>query len=329
MTSGRIKWALFGGGPESLIGRVHRIAAGDDFQLVGGVFSSNLARSQAIARNWQLDASRVRASLDEFIACEMTLPRDRRIQAATIATPNHLHYGMATRLVDAGIHVICEKPITLSASEASSLATQLASGKVVFAVAHTYTGYPMVRQMRAMIGAGSLGTLQRIDVQYYQGWVNPLIHDPVLRRGVWRFDPLKGGSSLCVGDVGVHAFNLVEYTTGLDVNRVLEDVDTLYEDNPLDVDASILIRTNQSAKGVIRLSQIATAEENNLQIMVYGRRGGLKWAQENPNRLEFLEEGKPAAVYTPGHAFDAAIARDASTLPPGHPEGFIEAMTTL
>ena len=200
---------------------------------------------------------------------------------------------------------------------------------VVFAVAHTYTGYPMVRQLRAMVADGLLGPIQKIHVQYYQGWVNPLLHDPNRRRSVWRLDPARSGNSSCIGDIGVHCFNLIEYTTGLQVERLLADTDTGTVDNPLDVDGSVLLRLTGNVPGILCASQIATAEENNLQLAVYGRTGALKWAQETPQRLEFLQEGKPLSVLTAGQAYNAPQARAASKLPPGHPEGFSDAMGNL
>jgi predicted dehydrogenase len=327
----KIKWALLGGGPDSLIGIVHRIAAcmGDDYQLTGGVFSVNPDVGQQFARDLQLDPRRTYADLDALIAGENALPADERVKVVTVATPNYLHYEMASKLIQAGFHVICEKPVTLSAAEAETLATLLRSRQQIFAVTHTYTGYPLVRQMRGMIDAGMIGAIQKVDAQYYQGWINPVIHDPAKRKTVWRLDPKQGGQSCCVGDIGVHAFNLIEYTTGLQVEQALSDIDTLYPDNALDVDGSILLRFGQGVKGVLCASQIATGEENNLRLAVYGRTGGLKWAQENPNQLQFLQEGKPLTVIKPGYEFNLPQAREATKMPPGHPEGFFDAMGNI
>ena len=327
----KIKWALLGGGADSLIGIVHRIAAamGDDYQLVGGVFAADPGASRQFAQDLELDPARTYADVNALIAGEKALPEAERLKMVTIATPNHLHYEMAGSLIQAGFHIICEKPVTTTAAEASALAALLHSRKLTFAVAHTYTGYPMVRQMRAMIAGGAIGRIRRVDVQYYQGWINPIIHDPAKRATVWRLDPRKGGQSCCVGDIGVHAFNLVEYTTGLPVAEVLADIDTLEADNPLDVDASVLLRLGSRAKGVLRVSQIATGEENNLQLAVYGRTGGLKWAQENPHQLEYLQEDQPLRVFKPGHASNLPQAREATKLPAGHPEGLIDAMGNL
>ncbi len=331
MKPDKIKWALLGGGPDSLIGIVHRIAAcmGDDYQLTGGVFNIDPAVGLGFARDLGLDPRRTYADLDALIASEIVLPADERVKVVTVATPNYLHYEMASRLIQAGFHVICEKPVTSTVAEAETLASLLKSRQQIFAITHTYTGYPLVRQMRGMIAAGMIGPIQKVDAQYYQGWINAVIHDPAKRKTVWRLDPAQGGQSCCVGDIGVHAFNLIEYTTGLQVQQALSDIDTLYPDNTLDVDGSILLRFGHGVKGVLCSSQIATAEENNLRLAVYGRTGGLKWAQENPNQLEFLQEGKPLTVIKPGYDFNLPQAREATKLPPGHPEGFFDAMGNI
>jgi predicted dehydrogenase len=327
----KIKWALLGGGADSLIGIVHRIAAamGDDYQLTGGVFAHDFARARQFAQGLGLDPARTYADIEALVAAESALPAGERVKVVTVATPNYLHYEMARKLIEGGFHVICEKPVTSTAAEAGMLAQLLKSRKQIFAVAHTYTGYPMVRQMRGMIAAGLIGPVQKVDVQYYQGWINTVIHDPARRKTVWRLDPRQSGQSSCIGDIGVHAFNLIEYTTGLEVQQALSDIDTLYPDNTLDVDGSVLLRLGQGVKGVLCASQIATAEENDLRIAVYGRTGGLKWGQENPNELVYLQEGKPLTVFKPGHDFNLPAARQASKLPPGHPEGFIDAMGNL
>ena len=331
MKPARIKWGLLGGGPGSLIGIVHRIAAdmGDDYRLAGGVFSANHAASIEFARDLELDPRRAYANVDALLAGESALPPQERMRLVTIATPNYLHYEQAAKLVNAGFHVLCEKPVTTEVARAEDLARLVQAKGVIFAIAHTYTGYPMVRQLRAMVAAGQLGAVQKVHVQYYQGWINPLLHDPDKRRSVWRLDPARNGPSSCIGDIGVHCFNLIEYTTGLRVERLLADTDTGSADNPLDVDGNVLLRLTGNVPGVLCASQIATAEENNLTVAVYGRTGALKWAQEIPQRLEFLQEGKPASVLTAGQSYNAPQARAASKLPPGHPEGFSDAMGNL
>jgi predicted dehydrogenase len=225
--------------------------------------------------------------------------------------------------------VICEKPVTTTAAEAAELAAAVAQSNTEFAVAHTYTGYPMVRQLRSMIAQGAIGAVQKVHAQYYQGWLNAVIHEPGQWSSVWRLDPKMGGQSCCIGDIGIHAFNLIEYATGLTVAQVLADIETMNPANRLDVDGSALLRFSDGTKGVLAASQIATGEENNLQIAVYGRTGALKWAQEQPGRLEHLREGAPALTFTAGNAYNSPEARAAAKLPPGHPEGFTDAMGNI
>lgn len=331
MNTGKIRLGLIGGGANSFIGVVHRIAAAMDekYQLVGGVFGSDFSVSQQFAAELELDQSRTYANIDRFIESELSLPADRRVEAVSLLTPNFLHYPMAKKLISAGFHVICEKPITFTAAEAEELATLVAEKGIAFCLTHTYTGYPMVRQMREMIAAGAIGKIQKVDGQYYQGWINPFIHNPKQRADIWRLDPEKSGQSCCFGDIGVHAFNLIEYTTGLEIGEVLADVNTLYEDNPLDVDGTALVRTTDGVRGVIRASQIATGEENNIRISVYGDAGALKWEQENPNQLHYLTDDKPVQIYKPGNDYNSLFARESTKLAPGHPEGLIDAMGNI
>jgi predicted dehydrogenase len=331
MSSKRIRWGLVGGGPDSLIGIVHRVAAlmGEDCQLVGGVFSAHHDASKKFAVALDLEPDRAYADLDALIDGESRRPADVRMSLVTIATPNYLHYATALKLVRSGFHVVCEKPVTTTAAEAGELASAVGQHGTVFAVAHTYTGYPMVRQLRSMIARGAIGAVQKVHAQYYQGWLNPVIHEPSKWSSVWRLDPRMGGPSCCMGDIGIHAFNMIEYTTGLKATQVLADIDTLNAANPMDVDGSALLRFDNGSKGILLASQIATGEENEFRLAVYGRTGALKWAQEQPGRLEYLREGEPVATFTAGSSYNAPEARAAAKLPPGHPEGFIDAMGNI
>ena len=331
MQKGRIRLGLIGGGPNSFIGPVHRIAAymGERYQLVGGVFDVDFEASKQFAEKLELDVNRTYANLDEFIEKESALPAEERIEVVSILTPNFLHYPMAAQLIKAGFNVICEKPITMKASEAIELESLVKEHNVVFCLTHTYTGYPMVRQMKAMIADGAIGKIQKVDAQYYQGWINPFIHEKEKRASVWRLDPAKSGQSCCYGDIGVHAFNLIEYTTGLQVEKVLADLNTLYDDNPLDIDGTTLIRTKEGVRGVICASQIATGEENNIKICVYGDKGGLVWEQENPTYLKFMQEGQPAQIIKPGNPYNTEFALESTKIAPGHPEGLFDAMGNI
>jgi predicted dehydrogenase len=219
--------------------------------------------------------------------------------------------------------------MTTTYEEAKILQEAHAKAGTVFAVTHTYTGYPMVRQMREMIRAGDIGKIHKVDARYYQGWINPVIHDPEKRASVWRLDPKKAGISSCMGDIGVHAFNMIEFTTGLQIKSLLCDFNYLYDDNQMDVDGTVLLRMGQHVKGVIRASQVATGEENGLAIRIYGENAALVWEQERPNFLYKLSDTAPVQVYKPGHAYNSDLSLDGTKLPAGHPEGIFDAMGNI
>ena len=327
----KIKLGLIGGGLSSFIGIVHRVAAymGENYVLTGGVFDIDFDKGNQFAAQLELDAARSYPSLDIFIEKELALAKEERIQVVSILTPNFLHFEMAKKLVSAGFNVICEKPITVTADEARSLEKLVQEKGVVFGLTHTYTGYPMIRQMKSMIAQGKIGRIQKVDAQYYQGWINPSIHQEEERKKVWRLNPKMSGLSCCMGDIGVHAFNLIEYTTGLEIDKVLADLDTLYPENELDVDGTTLLRMNNGSRGVITASQIATGEENNLSIAVYGDQGGLKWEQEHPMYLKHLIEGAPTQIYKPGNPYNSEFALESTKIAPGHPEGLFDAMGNI
>ena len=327
----KIKLGILGGGANSLIGGMHRIAAGmhDQYEVVGGVFSRDPEEGRSHAQTIGIDTARAYANLDALISQESALPEDQRMQAVSVLTPNFAHFEMAKKLLENGFHVICEKPLTTTYKEATTLAEiQKETGKI-FVVTYTYTGYPMIRQMREMILSGTLGKIQKVDVQYYQGWINPIIHDTKQRANTWRLDPEISGSSCCVGDIGTHGYGMIEYLTGLKVQEILADLNHLYPDNPLDVDGTILLRFSEYVKGVLRTSQIATGEENNFTVSIYGEKAGLKWEQENPNYLYLLEDGEPIRVLKPGHSYNSSLSLESSKIPPGHPEGIFDAMGNI
>jgi hypothetical protein len=327
----RIKLGMVGGGEGALIGIVHRIAAymTERYDLVGGIFNSDFERSKMFDDELGLWPSRVYQNVEDLIINEQSLPEHERIELVTVATPNFLHFDAVRKLLIANFHVFCEKPITMTVEEAVELQRLVESKKLIFGVAHTYTGYPMVRQMREMIAAGEIGDLQKIDAQYYQGWINPFIHEKERRKEVWRLDPEKSGISCCMGDIGVHAFNMIEYVSGKKVHKILADLSNFYSDNELDVDGSVLFRTDDNIRGLIRASQVATGEENNFRIAVYGKKGALKWEQENPNYLYFLKEGKPMETLKPGNPYSSDFEKQSIKLPAGHPEGIFDAMGNI
>ena len=322
---------MLGGGPGSLIGETHRIAAriAASFQLVGGAFSSDFSVTQQFGRQLQLESHRLYDTVETLISEELRLPPEQRMQVVSVVTPNVHHFPMSKALVEAGFHVICEKPMTNTYEEAKILGALQSEKGLVFGLTHTYTGYPMVRQMREMIKSGELGNIQKIDVRYYQGWINPIIHDKEKRSSTWRLDASKAGISCCMGDIGTHAFNMVEYTTGLRIAALLADLNYLYEDNQMDIDGNIFLKMENGVKGILRASQIATGEENGLAIAIYGDKKGLRWEQESPNVLKVLSDHEPLQIYTPGHAYNSELSLGGTKLPPGHPEGIFDSMANI
>ncbi len=327
----KIRLGILGGGGDSLIGVLHRVASTmyDRYELVGGSFNPSLDESIKFANQLGIPTSQVYKDLETLVEEELKLPKEERMEVVSILTPNFLHFPMAKKLLENGFNVICEKPMTTTYEEAKILKETLKMANTVFAVTYTYTGYPMIRQMREMIANGDIGKVQKIDAQYYQGWINPIIHDKEKRSSTWRLDPEKSGISCCVGDIGTHAFDMIEYVSGHRVESILADLNYLYEDNRMDIDGTILIHCENNVKGVIRASQIATGEENNFTVQIYGQKAGLKWAQENPNYLYLLEDGQPMRVLKPGHDYNSAMSLDGTKLPPGHPEGIFDSMGNI
>ncbi|RKR14618.1 putative dehydrogenase [Maribacter vaceletii] len=329
--SKKIRLGILGGGGDSLIGVLHRVAShiNDNYQITGAVFNPDFDANMAFAKEIDVPTNRIYKDFDTFVEEEMKLPKEERIEVCSILTPNFLHFPMAKKLLDNGFHVICEKPMTTSLEEAKILQEAHKKSGAVFALTHTYTGYPMVRQMREMIKSGALGKIHKVDASYYQGWINTIIHDQEKRSSVWRLDPKKAGISSCIGDIGVHAFNLIEYTTGLRIDSILSDFNYLYEDNQMDVDGTVLVRMDNHVKGLIRSSQVATGEENGLSIAIYGEKAAFKWEQENPNFLYKLSDTEPMQVYKPGHAYNSDLSLGGTKLPPGHPEGIFDSMANI
>jgi predicted dehydrogenase len=328
----KIKLGMIGGGIGAFIGDTHRRASRicNDFELVCGVFDADFQKSREFAKREGIAEDRCYESVESMIKGEKARLAGDRIEACSIVTPNYLHFPFAKLLLENGIHVMCEKPMTMTVAEAEELAKIVETRKLTFALTHTYTGYPMVRQMREMIKSGILGTIQRVDAQYYQGWVNSIIHGTDSRiTGVWRFDPSQSGVSSCMGDIGVHAFNMIEYTTGLRIKQVLSDLNNIKEGFKMDLDGTVLLRFDNGLKGVIRSTQVAAGEENNHTIAVYGSKASLKWGQENPNYLYLLSDSEPTKVLKPAHGYNSEFAEKSHTMPSGHPEGIYEAVANI
>lgn len=329
--SNKIRLGILGGGGDSLIGVLHRVASAmyDKYQVVGGVFNANWEDNIGFANKIGLPTNRIYRDFDTLIEEELKLPEGERMQVVSILTPNFLHFTMAKKLLENGFNVICEKPMTTTYKEATILNETLKKAKTVFAVTYTYTGYPMIRQMREMIKNGELGNIQKVDAQYYQGWINPIIHDKSKRSSTWRLNPEKSGISCCIGDIGTHAFDMLEFVSGIKIESILADLNYLYSDNKMDIDGTVLLRCSNNVKGVICASQIATGEENSFVVKVYGDKAGVKWEQENPNYLYLMQDGKPLQVLKPGHDYNSKLSLDGTKLPPGHPEGIFDSMGNI
>ncbi len=327
----RIRYGMVGGGPGAFIGEVHRMAASLDgeYTLVAGAFSSDPAKSSAQGVELRLDPARVYESWEAMAEGEARLPEGERIQAVVIVTPNYLHYPVAKAFLEAGVHVICDKPLTLTVEEAEILCRLTEEANRVFCVTHNYTGYPLVKEARARVASGELGEVRKVVVEYSQGWLSTLLEAEGQKQAEWRADPARAGISSALGDIGTHAHNLVEYVTGDRVTRVFADLGTVVEGRTLEDDATVLFRLGGGARGLLFASQIAVGERNHLRLRVYGTKGALDWCQEDPNDLGLLEpDGSERILHTGGGTLSEA-AQAHTRLPGGHPEGFIEAFANL
>ena len=329
-----LKMGMVGGGPGAFIGDVHRRAALLDggVELVAGAFSPSPRKSRDKGRELLLDTARVHGSLESLIAHELTLPEGERVDFVSIVTPNHLHFPMARTLLAAGIHVVCEKPMTLDVAEARRLRTLVEDSGRVFALAHNYSGYPLVKLARDLVRSGELGRVRKVLVEYQQGWLATPLERTGMKQARWRTDPRRSGAGGCIGDIGTHAANLAEYVSGRRITALAAELTTFVTRRKVDDDASILLRFEGGARGALLASQVAVGEENGLSIRVYGERRGLRWRQETPNALRLTALDGPEETWSRGQAHVAerspAAAR-ATRLPSGHPEAFIEAFANV
>jgi predicted dehydrogenase len=326
-----LKMGMIGGGPGAFIGEVHRKAARLDggIEIVGGAFDIDPKKSKQMGTQLNLDPARVYSTYPEMIAAEQKLPEGERMDFVSVCTPNFLHYPMAKALLEAGFHVMCEKPMTISVAEAKSLVQIVKKTKRVFGLMHNYTGYPMVKLAREMVRKGELGKVRKIVVQYPQGWLATALEKTGQQQASWRTDPKQSGGSGCGGDIGTHAENLAEYITGLKMTHLCAELTTFVQGRKVDDDINCLVKYNNGARGVLHASQVSVGEENNLAIWIYGEKGGVEWHQQHPNYLYVKMMGKPEQVWKRGNdyvgAYSAAAGRT-TRLPSGHPEAFIEAM---
>ncbi len=326
----KVRYGMVGGGPGAFIGAVHRMAAALDgeFELVAGAFSADSEKSRAMGRELGLDPSRVYESYEAMADGEAARADDDRIEAVSIVTPNHLHHPVARAFLERGVHVICDKPLTTTLDDAEDLCRLVAGADRELAVTYNYTGYPMVKEARDRVGAGALGELRKVVVEYSQGWLSTLLEAQGQKQAEWRADPERAGPSSALADIGSHAHNIVRYVTGLEVVRLFADLGTVVEGRSMEDDANVILELEGGARGLLFVSQVATGERNHLRLRVYGSTGGLDWSHDDPNRLRLIEADGSERVVFPGAGASAA-AQAATRLPAGHPEGFIEAFANI
>ena len=325
----RLRLGMVGGGRGAFIGAVHRIAArlDDRWELVAGALSSDPERAKASGEDLLLKPDRIYGDFNEMARRERRLKDG--IDAVAIVTPNHAHAAAARAFLKAGIHVICDKPLTTTRREADQLAKLARESGLIFAVTHNYTGYPLVRQARAMVQAGELGPIRVVQVEYAQDWLATRMEETGSKQAEWRTDPARSGPAGAVGDIGTHAFNLAEFITGDEVASLSAELHTFVEGRRLDDNAHMMLRFASGAKGMLWCSQVAAGLENGLRVRIYGEKAGLEWHQENPNYLTFSPLGEPPrAIRRNGYGADE-VSRAASRVPGGHPEGYLEGFAQL
>jgi predicted dehydrogenase len=322
---------MVGGGSGAFIGAVHRRAAIMDggIEFVAGALSSTPEKSRESGRELGLPEDRNYGTWEEMLEGELSLPEDERVDFVSVVTPNHLHFPVSLAFVEAGFHVVCDKPMVHDSGQAAKLAEVVEKSGVLFCVTYQYTGYPMVKQAGHMIKSGMLGEIRKIIVEYNQGWLASEIENGGDKQASWRTDPEKSGVAGTMGDIGSHAENLVSTVTGLEAAEVCADLTSFVPGRRLDDDANMLIRYDNDAKGVLVASQISAGEENALTLKVYGAEGGVEWRQEEPNDLVYKPAEAPVQIYKRGNEYLCEEAKNAARIPPGHPEAFIEAFANV
>jgi predicted dehydrogenase len=322
---------MIGGGKNAFIGAVHRIAANMDglIELVCGAFSSHPDNARESGKALFLPENRTYLSYEEMIQKESELPPSERMDFVAIVTPNHLHFAPAMMALDHGFHVVLDKPMTFSLEEALKLRKKVRETGLLLCLTHTYSGYPLVKQARQMVKEGVFGKIRKIYVEYPQGWLSKLSEKDGSKQAEWRTDPARSGKSGAMGDIGTHAAHLAEYISGLQIKQLCADLSIMVEGRALDDDGNVLLRFDNGATGVLFASQVAAGEENPLKIRIYGEKGGLEWAQQEPNTLlvKWLEE--PTQVYRAGASYLSSFAKHNTRTPGGHPEGYLEAFGNL
>jgi predicted dehydrogenase len=325
----RLRLGMVGGGPGGFIGAVHRIAArlDDRYELVAAALSSNPERGRKAALDLHIAPDRAYASFAEMAAAEAKRPD--RIDVVSIVTPNHLHFAPAKAFLEAGIHVICDKPLTTTVEDALALSQLVRKTGLVFGVTHNYTGYPTIRQAREMIAAGELGKLRIVQVEYAQDWLTTAVEATGQKQAAWRTDPAQSGPAGSLGDIGTHAYNLACFVSGVHAEQVAAEASIFVPNRRLDDNVQMMLRYEGGARGLLWASQVAVGNENNLRLRIYGEKAGIEWRQEEPNTLRFGPYGKPPQIVTRGGPAATEAAKHASRIPSGHPEGYLEAFAQI
>lgn len=327
----KIRYGMIGGGEGSFIGAVHRKAAALDsrFDLVCGAFSSNAGKAKRSGAALGLAPERCYGSFSEMIETELSLPEEKRMQAVSIVTPNHVHFAPAMMALEHGFHVIIDKPIAFSLDEAETLHAKVQETGLVLALTHTYTGYPMVKEARHRIAQGELGRIRKIFVEYPQGWLSTFLEADGNKQADWRTDPAKSGAGGATGDIGTHAANLAEYVSGLGITQICADINIVVGGRKLDDDAAALLKFSNGASGCLIATQVAAGEENNLKLRVYGEKGGCEWSHTDPNTLLWKPLDAPVQVLRAGTGYLCEATQKGLRLPAGHPEGYLEAFANI
>ncbi len=327
----KLKMGMIGGGPDGFIGEVHRKAARMDgkIEIVAGAFSSKPDKSAQTGQDLFLDPGRVYNNYQSMIENELKLPTEERIDFVTIAAPNNLHFPASKAFLEAGFHVVCEKPMTFNYEEAVELKKIVEKTGLVFAVTYNYTGFPLVKHARHMVHTGQLGKIIKIVVEYPQDWLITKLEDMGQKQAMWRTDPDVAGAGGCLGDIGTHCENLAAYITGLEIEEVCADLTTFMPGRRLDDDINILLRYNNGARGILTASQMCAGNENNIKIRVYGEKGSINWIQENPNYLYYYKANEPIQTLRRANDYLCDAAKRATRIPTGHQEAFIEAFANI
>lgn len=325
----KLQLGMVGGGQGAFIGAVHRIASriDDRYELVAGALSSEASRAHASAIELGIDPSRSYDTYQAMAAAESA--REDGIDVVAIVTPNHVHYDAARAFLEAGIHVICDKPLTTNIKDAQALAKLADEKSLICAVTYNYTGYPMVRQAQSMIASGLLGEIRVVQVEYPQDWLTNDLESTGQKQAEWRTDPQRAGGGGCVGDIGTHAYQLACYVSGLQAESLCADLTTFVQGRKLDDNVQILLRFVGGARGMLWASQVAPGNENALRLRVYGSAGGIEWEQEQPNHLRYTPFGEPTRLITRSGSAAIEVANRVSRIPAGHPEGYLEGFATI